>query len=115
MTMKAALADVCDSYETLYPICSATANNLIRFHNHLDRIYSPTIRSLEKLPTMLTDGTYLRISKEIYDRAVSGDGLTLGKRLASSGYDMARRIWSKATNGSGERSGDSGSGSPGTS
>lgn len=61
---------------------------------------------------MTWDGTQWRIAGQIYDRAVSGDGLVLGQRLAQQGSDMVRKWLGGSGSGSGSTSGRSeGSGS----
>jgi len=48
---------------------------------------------------MLSDGTYIRISKEIWDRGISGDGLVLGKKLIDVGTENAKKWWEKGSSG----------------
>jgi len=96
------------SYEALYPLCTAVYDRLHRFERHLVRIYGPTYRALQRIPEMYADGTQLRLAGQIYERAISGDGLVLGQRLLENSWSMMKKWKDGFSNGGG--SGGSGSG-----
>ena len=81
-----------DSYEVLYPLCSGVSTRLAAFEAHLIRIYSPTYGALHRIPEMWADGSVRRMTGQLWDSAIAGDGLVLGQRLAEKGVEMGRKL-----------------------
>ena len=80
------------SYEVLYPLCSSVSARLAAFEAHLIRIYSPTYVALQRIPQMWMDGSVRRMTGQLWDSALAGDGLVLGQRLAEKGVEMGRKL-----------------------
>lgn len=101
------------SYEILYPLCTSISSRMHRFEKHLVRIYGPTYRALQRMPEMWMDGTQARLAGQIYERALSGDGLVLGQRLLESSWTMLKK-WKESLGSGGGTEGNEGGGVGGT-